>query len=113
MFMLICLEPVVVGIEFDKEAVGKDSHARDDTKDGVSYGLFNQEAVCDVGGIGKVELESWWVDKGNLRSPDLRFILVFFGGRLNGNMALTNGMTFVSGQSKTVSLPFRWTFSIP
>jgi hypothetical protein len=73
---LVCLKVVIVGVEFDKEAVGKDSHARDDAKDGVTDGFLDQEAVGNIGSIGEVKLETRFVDEGNLCSPDLCFILV-------------------------------------
>jgi len=75
--MVICLEVVTVGVELDKEAVRKDSHARDDAKNSVSDGLLDQEAVGNVGSIGEIELKIRWVDESNLCSSNLRFILAY------------------------------------
>jgi hypothetical protein len=109
---LVSLEVVVVGVEFDEEAVGKNGHAGDDAEDGIAYSLCDQEAISNVGGIREVKLEAWWVDEGYLSSSDLCLMLAYEVCVLF-RLDLTKGMMFVSGHSSMESLPLRWTFSIP
>jgi hypothetical protein len=73
---LVSLEVVIIGVELDQEAVRQDGHARDDAENRVPHGLLDQKAVGNVGGIGKVQLQTGWVDECDLCSPNLVIISV-------------------------------------
>lgn len=75
---LVCLEPVIVGIQLDEVTVGQDGQGRDNVEDDLADRLLDQEAVSNIGGVGEVELQSRWVDEGDLCCSDLMLELVWF-----------------------------------
>jgi len=63
-------EIVVVCVELDHDPIGEDEDAVDDAEDDFADGAVDEIKVCHVGCACEVQLESWWVDEGDLSCAD-------------------------------------------
>ena len=106
MVRLVGLEIVDVVCHLDKEAVGQYSHSINDTKNGFADCAVNNREVGNIGGVGKVKLEAWCVEEGDLCCTNLVLASVCIRDGLRVEFAHTKGMTFVNGHKSTLIRPF-------
>lgn len=68
---MISFEIVIVCVDLHEKAIRQNKHASENSKDGISHCFVNDGEVCNIGSIGKIELEFWRVDESDLCSADL------------------------------------------